>query len=137
MDDLSRFCCLNAKCPDHGKRGAGNLTVCARYGRQQRRLLYCRTCQARFSERKGTPFFHTQLADTQVVRVLEHIAEGCGVRPTARLTGVNRATVGRLSRLAGDQAKALHEEFVAFSPSHTRGATGRKMGLRGQKRKAL
>ena len=21
MDDLSRFCCLNSDCPDHGKRG--------------------------------------------------------------------------------------------------------------------
>jgi LacI family transcriptional regulator len=137
MDDLSRFCCLNAKCPARGKRGAGNLTVCARYGRQQRRLLYCRACKARFSERKGTPLFQTLLPDAQVAAVLGHIVEGCGVRQTARLTGVNRSTVGRLSRLAGDQAQALHEEFVAFSPSHARGATGRKMGLRGQKRKAL
>ena len=32
MDDLSRFCCLNSDCPDHGKRGAGNLTVTSRYG---------------------------------------------------------------------------------------------------------
>ena len=27
MDDLSRFCCQNEKCPDYGKRGAGNLSV--------------------------------------------------------------------------------------------------------------
>ena len=53
---LSRFCCQNEDCPDYGKRGAGNLTVCGRYGKdKQRRLLYCRTCKARFSERKGTP----------------------------------------------------------------------------------
>ena len=32
MDDLSRFCCLNSDCPEHGKRGAGNLTVTSRYG---------------------------------------------------------------------------------------------------------
>ena len=32
MDDLSRFCCLNSDCPDHGRRGAGNLTVSDRYG---------------------------------------------------------------------------------------------------------
>jgi LacI family transcriptional regulator len=32
MDDLSRFCCLNSDCPEHGKRDAGNLTVTHRYG---------------------------------------------------------------------------------------------------------
>jgi hypothetical protein len=58
-DDLSRFCCLNPDCPDHGRRNAGNLTVCARYGKYQRRLLRCRSCKARFSERKGTPLFDT------------------------------------------------------------------------------
>jgi hypothetical protein len=26
-EDLSRFCCMNQQCPDHGKRGVGNLTV--------------------------------------------------------------------------------------------------------------
>jgi LacI family transcriptional regulator len=55
-EDLSRFCCLSEQCPDHGKRGAGNLTACARYGKdQRRRMLYFRTCNTRFSERKGTP----------------------------------------------------------------------------------
>ena len=138
MDDLSRFCCLNSKCPDRGKRGVGNLTVCDHYGRNnQRRMLYCRTCKARFSERRGTPFFHTHLPDEQVVSVLEHIVEGCGVRQTSRLTGVNRGAVGRLSQLAGNQAKALHDEWVAFSPSDARSSVRRKVGLRGQKRKKL
>ena len=52
-DDLSAFCCHNPDCPDYGQRGRGNLTVPMRYGPQQRRLLRCRTCKARFSERKG------------------------------------------------------------------------------------
>ena len=34
MDDLSRFCCQDPDCPDHGKRGHGNLTVCGRYGKE-------------------------------------------------------------------------------------------------------
>jgi hypothetical protein len=56
QEDLSRFCCQNPDCPDHGRRGIGTLTVCARYGTdKQHRLLYCRTCKARSSERKGTP----------------------------------------------------------------------------------
>jgi LacI family transcriptional regulator len=56
-DDLSAFCCQNPRCPDYGRRGKGNLTAAMRYGPQRRRLLRCRTCKARFSERKGTPLF--------------------------------------------------------------------------------
>lgn len=116
MDDLSRFCCQNKDCPDHGKRGAGNLTVCMRFGKEKRiRLLYCRTCKDRFSERKGTPFFQARLADEKALSVLEHIAEGVGVRKTARLVGVNKDTVVRYGLLAGSHAKALHDELVSFS----------------------
>src|SRR5918912_1414983 len=68
-NDLGRFCCLNAQCPDYGKRGAGNLTVPMRYGRHRRRLLRCRTCKARFSERKGTALFDSRLAPEKAVAV--------------------------------------------------------------------
>ena len=117
MHDLDVFCCQNADCSDYAKRGYGNLTVCGHYGPQQRRLLYCRTCKARFSERKGTPLFDTRLPEDKVVAVLHHLAEGCGVRQTARLTGVSKDTVVRYSLLAGEQAQQLHDELVAFSPS--------------------
>jgi transposase-like protein len=121
-DDLRAFCCQNPDCPDHGQRDHGNLTVCARYGPYQRRLLYCKTCKARFSERKGTPLFDTRLRADQVVAVLHHIAEGCGVRQTARLVGVSKDTVVRYSLRAGEHAQQLHEELVAFSPQHPGGA---------------
>jgi transposase-like protein len=119
MDDLSRFCCQNPGCSEAGKRGAGNLTVCGRYGKHETiRLLYCRKCRARFSERKGTALFNSRLPSVKAMSVLEHIAEGCGIRKTGRLVSVNRGSVGRLANLAGDQSRALHDELVAFSPSH-------------------
>ena len=117
MDDLTPFCCLNSDCPDHGKRGHGNLTVTMRYGRNQsRRLLRCSTCTARFSERKGTPLFDARLPTDKAVSVLTHVAEGVGTRKTARLVGVHKDTVTRYARLAGDHAERLHDELVAFSP---------------------
>ncbi len=84
MDDLSRFCCLNSDCPEYGKRGAGNLTVTSRYGsHKERRMLRCRVCKDRFSERKGTPYFDSRLPPETFQSVLDHIAEGCGVRRPA------------------------------------------------------
>ena len=121
MDDLTCFCCLRPDRPDFGKRGAGNLTVCARYGPYQRRLLYCRSCKARFSERKGTPLFDSRLPPDKAQAVLAHMADGCGVRQTARLVGVNKDTVTRLALLAGRHAKDTHDEVVAFSPQDPRG----------------
>jgi len=116
-DDLSLFCCQNGECPVYGQRGAGNLTVCARYGPHRRRLLYCRRCKARFSERKGTPLFDARLPPQKVLSVLEHIAEGCGVRQTSRLCRVDKNTVVRYCLAAGEHAQKLHDELVAFSPS--------------------
>jgi transposase-like protein len=118
MDDLSRFCCQNPDCSGYGLRDEGNLSVCDHYGKDnQRRMLYCNLCRARFSERKGTAFFGAQLDQEKIVCVLEHLSEGCGVRKTERLVGVHRDTVTRYSRLAGEHAKAAHEELVEFSPA--------------------
>jgi transposase-like protein len=118
MDDLARFCCQNSDCSRYGQRNAGNLSVCARYGKFNHiRLLYCKACKARFSERKGTALFHSNLPPETAHDVLAHLGEGCGIRSTARLVGVHRDTVGRLAKVAGQQAHDLHDELVAFSPS--------------------
>ena len=119
LEDLSRLCCLNEGCSEYGKRGAGNLTVCARYGKdKRRRMLYCRSCKARFSERKGTPLFGSQLTEDKAASLFQHLAERNGVRATARLVGVRPNTVVRYSRPAGGHARQRHDELVAFSPQH-------------------
>jgi transposase-like protein len=121
MHDLTLFCCQNTACPDFGRRGHGNLTVCGHYGPRRCRLLYCRSCKARFSERKGTPLFDTRLDEAKAVAILHHLAEGCGVRQTARLVGVSKDTVVRYSLRAGGHAQQLHDDLVAFSPPNPGG----------------
>ena len=123
-DDLSRFCCQNPDCAAYGRRDLGNLTVCGRYGKHQRRLLYCKTCKARFSERKGTPLFDCRLPDDKAQAVLAHLADGCGVRQTSRLVHVDKDTVVRYALRAGRHARQLHDALVGFSPLHHEGATG-------------
>jgi transposase-like protein len=118
MDDLKTFCCQNPDCADYGQRGRDNLRVCFRNGpNKERRVLACRTCQKRFSERKGTPLYRCKLAEEKALAVLQHRHESCGVRQTSRLVGVNKDTVTRLAVVAGSHASQLHDEFVAFSPS--------------------
>jgi hypothetical protein len=122
-DDLSSFCCQNPDCADYGLRGLGNLRVAFRYGpAPQRRLLACRSCQHRFSERKGTALFRTRLPHAQALAVCQHLDEGCGIRQTARLVGVDKDTVVRSALHAGAHARDTHDDVVAFSPSDPGGA---------------
>jgi transposase-like protein len=131
MDDLARFCCQNPDCTLFGQRGTGNLSVCGRLGKhKQFRQLDCNACRARFSERKGTPLYRCHLPEETAVSVLEHLAEGGGIRQTGRLVGVHRDTVVRLARAAGQHAHDAHDQLVAFSPSDARGPVRREVVLR-------
>jgi len=115
---IEDFFCHNSACADHGRRGQGNVYFRGFSGRNKSiRMVYCRTCRRSYSERKGTALERSQLPTDKAVSVLDHLREGCGIRATSRLTGVSRETVSRLLAQAGDQAKNLHDELVAFSPS--------------------
>jgi transposase-like protein len=121
MDDLKIFCCQNPQCTDYGRRGLDNLRVCFRYGpTKATRVLACRTCQHRFTERKGTALYRCKLPEDKAVAVLHHLQEDCGVRQTSRLVGVNKDTVVRLALAAGQHAQQVHDEQVAFSPPNKR-----------------
>ena len=138
MHPIEHLCCQNSRCPDAGRRGHGNLTFRGYSGKTRRiRMVYCRTCQARFSERKGTPLFGSHLPPAKAVSVLHHIAEGNGVRKTGRLVGVSRETVARYGKVAGAHAAALHDERVAGSPPDPRGAVRRGVGVRRQEAEGL
>ena len=121
MRPLEDFCCQHSSCPDYGPRGAGNLRWHGWSSKKnQIRMLYCRRCGAYLSERKGSALWQSRLPESQAVSVLEHIADGCGVRQTARLVKVHRDTVGRLNRQAGAHAARTHEEVVPISPPDRR-----------------
>src|SRR5258706_4705359 len=106
---IEHFFCHNSACPDHAKRGHGNVYFRGWSGRNKSiRMAYCRTCKRSYSQRKGTALERSQLPTDDAVSVLGHLEEGVGVRATSRLTGVSRGTVSRYLAKAGDQAKLLH-----------------------------
>jgi hypothetical protein len=74
--------------------------------------------------------FDARLPSGKVESVLEHVAEGCGVRQTGRLCRVAPNTVARYSRIAGEHARDAHHELVAVSPPHDRGPVRREVVVR-------
>lgn len=124
MYSIEHFCCQNASCSDYGIRGKGNLSFRGWSGKEKRiRMIYCKSCKAHFSERKGTVLARSQLPEEKVVSLLQHIQEGCGTRATSRLVKVSKNTVTRYLQLAGKHSQKLHDEKVAFSPSDERSTT--------------
>ena len=85
---------------------------------QRIRNLRCRTCQKEFSERKGTPWYQAHLSEATAVAIAQHLAEGDGMRKTARLVGTHHETVIRWNRKLGEHGKALHEARVRHVRVH-------------------
>jgi len=113
MKPLSEFCCINPDCSEHGKRGGENLRVHQTYGKSDTiRLLECKVCGRKFSERAHTALAGSRLPREKIISILHHLSEGCGQRRICRLLKVSRDAVSRLTRIAGDHAKALHDELV-------------------------
>jgi transposase-like protein len=110
--DIHTLACVNRECQLYNQPGAGNLTVRKEYGQDHIRLLRCNECKEEFSERHGTPLFNTKISEAQGVSVVEHLAEGCGIRPTARLVKVCKETVARLVKTTGRQAQQFHDQRV-------------------------
>ncbi len=117
MHPIENFCCQNSSCQDFGIRGKGNLSFRGWSGQGKHiRMIYCKTCRAHFSERKGTVLEQSRLSEEKVISVLKHIQEGCGTRATSRLLEVGKDTVTRYIQLAGIHAKKMHDELVFFPP---------------------
>ena len=138
MRPIEDFCCQNKECSEFGKKGRGNLSQRGWLGRKKAiRMLYCSVCRAHFSERTGTALSGSRLPEDKAIGILNHLFEQNGIRQTARLTSVDKNTVNRLAKMAGEHAEKAHQELVAFSPEHPRGADGRKVVVRPQKRRPL
>jgi hypothetical protein len=138
MRPIEDFCCQNKECPEFGKKGRGNISQRGWSGHKKGiRMMYCPVCRAHFLERKGTVLSDCRLPEAKAIGVLNHLFEQNGIRQTARLTGVDKNTVNRLAKMAGEHAEKVHQELVAFSPSHPGSADGRKVVVRPQKGRLL
>jgi len=74
--------------------------------------LYCRSCHGYFLETHGTIFHGKCLSVELIVRVLACLAEGLGIRATARVFEVAPNTVLQWLVEAADQLQAFSRYFL-------------------------
>jgi len=70
-------------------------------------MYQCQWCQTRFSETQGTVFFDLKTPHETVYRALKALAEGVGLRATARIFEVDVNTVLRWLRRAGQHSEKV------------------------------
>ena len=110
--DFSQFFCWNKDCPDYGIKNQGNITFKERYGKNNRVLLKCKTCNRCFSETKGTVFFGLDTPEEEVLRTLAMIPEKGSIRGVARVTGHSKNTICRWLNIAGTHSKEVTTYFL-------------------------
>ncbi|MBM4135271.1 MAG: IS1 family transposase [Nitrospira sp.] len=90
------FFCPNKACVDHGKRGHGNIIIYDTYGKHQRKLLKCKTCNFTFSERRSTLFFGLHTKESKIKEVIRYLTEGMSFREAAIASDLDKDTVQRI-----------------------------------------
>ena len=109
--DISQCYCPNKECEDYAKKGQGNIVCYDIYGKHHTKLLRCRTCKTRFSERRNTVFFGLHLEEEMIERVVRCLAEGNSIRATARIMGIDKDTVYRIFERASNHCQKVLNEL--------------------------
>src|SRR5499433_3291344 len=110
--DTSTHCCPNPDCAYRGWAGWGNIRANGHPSGGRWRQLLCIACRRYFLERLGT-IFHGKCASVDlIVRVIACLAEGLGIRGTARVFEVDANTVLQWLVDAAEQLQAFSQHFL-------------------------
>jgi IS1 family transposase len=104
--------CPHLGCEYRGWRGCGNLRANGHPSGGPWRQFHCTSCQGYFLETHGTLFHGKQAAVELIVRVLACLAEGLGIRATARVFEVDANTVLHWLVEAAEQLRAFSASFL-------------------------
>src|SRR2546425_1452769 len=110
--DTSQHFCPHAGCDYRGWRGLGNLRANGHPSGGPWRQFHCTSCKGYFLETHGTIFHGKQAAVERIVRVLACLAEGLGIRATARVFEVAPHTVLQWLVEAAEQLRAFSAYFL-------------------------
>jgi hypothetical protein len=110
--DTSMHFCPHAGCRYRGWLGLGNLRANGHPSGGPWRQFHCLDCKGYFPEHHGTIFHGKQAAVELIVQVLACLAEGLGIRATARVFAVDANTVLHWLVEAAEQLQAFSAYFL-------------------------
>ena len=110
--DTSRHFCPHTGCDYRGWLGLKNLRANGHPNGGPWRQFHCTACQGYFPEHHGTIFHGKQIAVGLIVRVLACLAEGLGIRATARVFEVDANTVLHWLVEAAEHLRAFAAYFL-------------------------
>src|SRR5206468_1769003 len=87
-------------------------TTAKKFGKDRSGLqrFRCLACKRTFLEPHKRPLGEMRLAIEKAVAVIQHLVEGCSVRTTERITGVEKRTILALLAPVGERCEKLMEE---------------------------
>ena len=110
--DTSMHFCPHSECAYRGWLGLGNLRANGHPSGGPWRQFHCTSCNGYFLETHGTIFHGKQATVELIVRVLACVAEGLGIRATARVFEVDPHTVLHWLVEAAEQLRAFSAYFL-------------------------
>jgi transposase-like protein len=110
--DTSMHFCPHAGCAYQGWLGLGNLRANGHPSGGRWRQFYCRACKGYFLETLGTLFHGKRASVELIVHVIACLAEGLGIRGTARVFEVDPNTVLQWLVEAAEQLQAFSQHFL-------------------------
>lgn len=110
--DTSRHCCPHTGCAYRDWLGLGNLRANGHPSGGPWRQLSCRSCHGYFLETHGTIFHGKRMSVELIVRVVACLAEGLGIRATARVFEMDPNTVLQWLVEAAEQLQAFSASFL-------------------------
>jgi hypothetical protein len=110
--DTSRHFCPHATCDYRGWLGLGNLRANGHPTGGPWRQFHCTACDGYFPEHHGTIFHGKRVSVDLIVRVMACLAEGLGIRGTARVFEIDPNTVRSWLVEAADQLRAFSPYFL-------------------------
>jgi hypothetical protein len=110
--DTSRHFCPHEGCDSRGWLGLGNLRANGHPNGGPWRQFHCAACDGYFPEHHGTIFHGKRVSVDLIVRVIACLAEGLGIRGTARVFEIDPNTVLSWLVEAADQLRAFSQYFL-------------------------
>jgi len=110
--DTSRHFCPHLHCAYRGWVGCGNISANGHPSGGPWRQLHCGCCRGYFLETQGTIYHGKRVSVDLIVHVIGCLAEGRGIRGTARVFEVDPHTVLQWLVEAADQLRAFSRYFL-------------------------